>query len=81
MTNRSSLVGGALARLNLRFPGIFALLLVVTVADILIPDFVPFVDEIVLALLTALFGLWRNRRAAPGSPPPEAPPALPGAER
>jgi hypothetical protein len=34
----------------------------VTVADLLIPDVLPFVDEIVLALLTAIFGLWRERR-------------------
>jgi len=56
-----------LGRLNLRFPALFLILLTVTVADLLIPDPLPFVDEIVLAVLTALFGLWRKRReAAPG---------------
>ena len=52
-----------LARLNLRFPMLFLLLAAVTAADLVVPDILPFVDEIVLALLTAIFGLWRNRRA------------------
>jgi hypothetical protein len=52
-----------LARLNLRFPVLFLLLATVTAADLVVPDILPFVDEIFLALLTAIFGLWRNRRA------------------
>lgn len=52
-----------LARLNLRFPVLFLLLAAVTAADLVVPDILPFVDELVLALLTAIFGLWRNRRA------------------
>lgn len=52
-----------LARLNLRFPVLFLLLAAVTAADLVVPDILPFVDEIFLALLTAIFGLWRNRRA------------------
>jgi hypothetical protein len=37
-----------------------------TFIDLLIPDVIPFADEIGLALLTLLFGLWKNRkRAAP----------------
>ncbi len=74
---RASLLGRLLAKLNLRFPGLFALLLVLTVADFFVPDPIPFLDEIVLALLTALFALWKDRRApAPGPPPP---PLRPGA--
>ncbi len=61
------LIAALLGRLNLRFPTLFIILLTVTVADVLIPDPLPFVDEIVLAVLTALFGLWRKRREdAPG---------------
>ena len=56
-----------LARLNLRFPVLFLLLAGVTAVDLVVPDFLPFVDEIFLALLTAIFGLWRNRRAEPGA--------------
>ncbi len=57
------IVGG----LNLRFPAVFVLLVVVTALDFVFPDIVPFVDEIGLALLTVLFGLWRKRRE-PGGP-------------
>ena len=65
-------MAGALAnvfqRLGLRFPTLFVILLTVTLADLVVPDIIPFVDEIVLAALTALFGLWRERRG-PGEPP------------
>ena len=54
-------------RLGLRFPTLFLILLTVTLADIAIPDIIPFVDEIILAALTALFGLWKERRA-PAAP-------------
>lgn len=53
----------ALGRLGLRFPALFVILLTVTLADLVIPDVLPFVDEIVLACLTAIFGLWRERRS------------------
>jgi hypothetical protein len=63
-------VAGAFAkvfqRLGLRFPTLFLILLTVTLADIAIPDIIPFVDEIILAALTALFGLWKQRRAPAG---------------
>ncbi len=51
-----------LSRLNLRFPTLFLLLAAVTLADVVVPDFLPFVDEIALALLTTLVGLWKKRR-------------------
>ena len=54
-------------RLGLRYPTLFVILLTVTVADLVIPDVIPFVDEIVLAALTALFGLWKERRSPAGS--------------
>ncbi len=53
-----------LRRLNLRFPGLFVILALLTLIDMLIPDFIPFADEIGLALLTVLLGLWKNRRTA-----------------
>jgi uncharacterized protein DUF6116 len=60
----------ALRRLGLRFPALFLILLVVTLADFVIPDAIPFVDEIVLATLTAIFGLWKDRRKpSPGAVP------------
>jgi hypothetical protein len=53
-----------LKRLNLRFPGLFITLALLTLADLMIPDFIPMVDEIGLALITLLLGSWKNRRSA-----------------
>ncbi len=61
---------GAFRRLGLRFPALFLILLTVTLVDLAVPDVLPFVDEIVLATLTAIFGLWRERRNPPGTAPP-----------
>jgi hypothetical protein len=55
-------VGSLVGRL--RYPWVFVLLLVLFVADLVVPDPIPFVDEIVLALLTFLVGTWRTRRNA-----------------
>ncbi len=70
---------------SLRYPYLFLLLLVLFVADLFLPDPIPFVDEVMLALLTFLVGSWRTRKkvppdavdvtpSTPGSPktPPEA---------
>ncbi|MBP1599417.1 MAG: hypothetical protein H6Q05_4794 [Acidobacteria bacterium] len=70
---RTSFVAWLARRLNLRFPALFAILAIVTVADVLIPDFIPFADEIGLALLTALIGSWKKRAAKPDATvPPQA---------
>lgn len=67
--NRVSFIGRILARLNLRFPALFLLFAGLTLADMLIPDLIPLADEIGLALLTLLFGLWKDRkRSSPRSP-------------
>ena len=63
--DRASLIGRVLQRLNLRFPSLFLLFAGLTLADLLIPDVIPFADEIGLALLTLLFGLWRDRKRSP----------------
>ena len=46
----------------LRFPYLFLLAATLFVADLLIPDFIPMADEIMLGLLTLLLGSWRSRR-------------------
>jgi hypothetical protein len=82
---RRGIIQRVLGGMNLRFPGLFAILATVTVLDILIPDFIPFIDEIILALLTMLFALWKDRRLATvtvtkstGGPPlPPSQPPLP----
>ena len=50
---------------QLRFPKLFAITLGVFVFDLLIPDLIPFVDEILLALVTALLGSLKRRRTRP----------------
>ena len=80
---RRGIIQRLLGGLNLRFPGLFALLAAVTLLDVLVPDFIPFVDEIILAILTMLFALWKDRRATivttakAGPPLPQARPPLP----
>lgn len=60
--DRMSFVGRILQRLNLRFPSLFILFALLTLADLVIPDVIPLADEIGLALLTLLLGLWKDRR-------------------
>ena len=52
---------------RLRFPKLFAITLTIFVIDLLTPDLIPFVDEILLALVTALLGAWKRRRTTPPS--------------
>jgi len=47
---------------RLRFPWLFALTAVVFVVDLIVPDVIPFADEILLGLVTVLLGSWRKRR-------------------
>ena len=69
MTTPGAFVERAASRL--KFPQAFALLLALFVFDFFIPDFVPFVDEILLGLATVVFGLWRER--VPGAEVPKPP--------
>lgn len=62
--NRVSAVSRLLQKLNLRFPTLFLLLGALTLVDVVVPDLIPFVDEIGLGLLTVLFGMWKNRKTA-----------------
>jgi hypothetical protein len=62
---RQGLIERLVGRFNLRFPTLFVLLAALTAADMIVPDCIPFVDEIGLALLTLIFGLWRQRREPP----------------
>jgi hypothetical protein len=54
------LVGSLVGRL--KYPWLFGLLVAVFIADLLVPDPIPFIDELMLALLTLLVGSWRTRR-------------------
>ena len=58
----SSLVTRFAARL--RFPALFALTAGLFVLDLLVPDVIPFVDELLLALGTLVLGSLRRKRGA-----------------
>ena len=53
---------------ELRFPQLFWMTAILFLADLLVPDLIPFVDEILLALATLLFGSWKRRRRPPPEP-------------
>jgi hypothetical protein len=50
---------------RLKYPYLFAAVVVLFVADLFLPDPIPFVDEVMLALLTFLVGSWRTRKKVP----------------
>ena len=54
---------------RLRFPWLFAVTVVLFLADLAVPDVIPFADEILLGLLATLLGVIRtSRRRPPVSP-------------
>jgi hypothetical protein len=59
------------AATRLKFPQLFAVTLALFLFDLVFPDLVPFVDEILLGLGATLFGFWREPvpRAATDKPP------------
>lgn len=46
---------------GLRFPKLFLLAIVLFIIDLVIPDIVPFVDEVILGAVTVGLGLLRKR--------------------
>jgi len=52
---------------RLKFPTLFALVAVLFVIDLLVPDLVPFLDEVMLGLGTLLLGSLRKRRPTGGA--------------
>jgi hypothetical protein len=53
---------------GLRYPTLFKLVSALFVVDLFMPDLIPFLDEILLALGTLLLAALRKRRAAPLEP-------------
>ncbi|AXK71619.1 hypothetical protein DWG18_04475 [Lysobacter sp. TY2-98] len=45
---------------KLRHPTLFWITATLFVIDLLIPDFIPFADEIILGLATLLLSRWKN---------------------
>ncbi|MGH8107826.1 MAG: DUF6116 family protein [Arenimonas sp.] len=58
---------------RLRFPTLFMIVAGLFLFDLLIPDFIPLLDEIMLGLTTLLLASWKNRKlpADNGKPPIE----------
>jgi hypothetical protein len=52
---------------RLRFPQLFAFTGTLFLLDLLIPDLIPFADEMMLGLLTLMLGTWKKR--VPDEPP------------
>lgn len=50
---------------GLRFPALLVLSALLFLADLLIPDVLPFVDEALLALVTVMLGRLRRPPSAP----------------
>ena len=48
---------------NLRHPTLFWIVAAIFGLDVLVPDFIPFADEILLGLGTILLANWKNRGA------------------
>lgn len=46
---------------RLRFPTLFAIAAAIFLLDLLVPDFIPFADEVLLGLLTVLLGSLRRK--------------------
>jgi hypothetical protein len=64
---------------GIRYPWLFAILAGLLAIDMVVPDPIPFLDEIVLAVLTFLAASWRRRKDDDRPPPiditpPEDPP-------
>jgi len=54
---------------RLRYPKLLALALGLFIADLIIPDFIPFADEILLGLISLLLAGLKKRKG--GKDPPE----------
>ncbi|MEW4486908.1 DUF6116 family protein [Thalassoglobus sp. JC818] len=48
---------------KLRFPWLFLIVGVLFGVDLVVPDFIPFADELLLGAMTLLLGAWRGRKS------------------
>lgn len=61
---------------RLKFPQLFGLLAALFLVDLVIPDLIPFADELLLMLLTLLVGSLKKDRSSGPSPPGGNPPQI-----
>ena len=55
---------------RLRFPQLFVLVAILLGVDLVVPDVIPFLDEALLALVTAMLAMLRRRDPQPDPGPP-----------
>jgi len=62
-----TLIPAALLRYvgRLRYPTLLGITAVLFAVDLIVPDMIPMVDEVLLGLGTALFASWKERRGEP----------------
>ena len=84
MVRPSSPITALVSRLipGIRYPWLVAILAGLFAIDLVVPDPVPFLDEVVLAVLTFLLASWRTRQDDERPPPrditpPDEPEELP----
>ena len=53
---------------GLRFPQLFTITLILFLVDLIVPDMIPFADEVLLGLATLLLGSWKGRRETAREP-------------
>jgi len=58
---------------DLRFRNLFLVTATLFAINLVVPDFIPFADELLLGLATLVLARWKDRK----TPPAEAPPAPP----
>ena len=58
---------------KLSYPRLFTLSAILFAIDLVVPDFIPFADELLLGLGTLLLANWKRRKdpEVPGKPPIE----------
>ena len=67
---------------GLRYPQLFFVALALFLVDLIIPDLIPFADEVLLGLLTLLLARWKERRGgADTAGKPQEKNVTPGRER
>lgn len=53
---------------RLRFPTLLTITAILFVVNVFVPDFLPFIDEILLGLVTLVLANWKRRDAEAGAP-------------
>lgn len=67
---------GFLGRLS--FPRLFVIAAVLWAVDMVVPDFIPFIDELLLGIATLLLASFRKRKAPAVTDAPAAKPPIEG---